>query len=574
MFHTDKDGDFYLGPRGQAKRDPGSKIKINPRDIQEARDGYCIRDVIRAYIAQIGNEAPGWVPYMEWCKSHEEEFKRPYQPNFSLITDKRWARLPEGARTYVQTNVNKLRIETNTESYSLFDYAAASSVNTYHTQHRGGSVLVQHIARKSEPALLEEAEQSVRDVRELPETGIVDVEELERELDEELKHAKEAETVATVVTNANNVVPAKRVRVEDEDANTTMGGTPEEGKEVEKNRRIILTRPPTPSPSGQTAKAPPAKSKAPVAPEVNPGENRAPDRAARIREVILKTLSTKVPVTLGEILEISPEYKEALVGYINTMLREKDVIEYRGSSEPGEDTTSKAPVKANGPPSTVKVNLNKMMDPAPSGQTRKTVPFHLYTTFDGQYAAMKGGMFEDLLTEAKRLQDLPDPAQAIMKKRADTLSFTQKMEVGVLERTHALPTLYCQFENPIGPKYLALIDSGSECNCIHLDIVKRLGIPMSATDVTSQGLHGTDKFAGECYGKLYLAGQGVNCFFFVTSYKPGGYDMLLGMPFLKTTSLTFDYEAGRLVTANINIGSKLIKAHVVSNQTSRAQVPA
>jgi hypothetical protein len=46
------------------------------------------------------------------------------------------------------------------------------------------------------------------------------------------------------------------------------------------------------------------------------------------------------------------------------------------------------------------------------------------------------------------------------------------MEVGVLERTYTLPTLYYQFKNPIGLKYLALIDLGSKCNYIYFNIVK------------------------------------------------------------------------------------------------------
>jgi hypothetical protein len=37
------------------------------------------------------------------------------------------------------------------------------------------------------------------------------MEELKRELDKELKYTKEAETIAIVVTNTNNIILAKRV---------------------------------------------------------------------------------------------------------------------------------------------------------------------------------------------------------------------------------------------------------------------------------------------------------------------------------------------------------------------------
>ena len=48
----------------------------------------------------------------------------------------------------------------------------------------------------------------------------------------------------------------------------------------------------------------------------------------------------------------------------------------------------------------------------------------------------------------------------------------------------------------------------------------------------------------------------------------GEYNILLGISFLRDTSLTFDYNNGRLVTANYIIGNKLIKAYVVSDTIS------
>ena len=73
---------------------------------------------------------------------------------------------------------------------------------------------------------------------------------------------------------------------------------------------------------------------------------------------------------------------------------------------------------------------------------------------------------------------------------------------------------------------------------------------------------------GEAFGKIILAGNAITEHFFVLDGDTGEYDILLGMPFLRDTSLTFDYNDGRLVTANYIIGNKLIKAHVVSDAIS------
>ena len=50
------------------------------------------------------------------------------------------------------------------------------------------------------------------------------------------------------------------------------------------------------------------------------------------------------------------------------------------------------------------------------------------------------------------------------------------MELGVITRTYALPTLYYQFEDIRGDKELALLDSGSECNMITLTLAIKYGL--------------------------------------------------------------------------------------------------
>ena len=142
------------------------------------------------------------------------------------------------------------------------------------------------------------------------------------------------------------------------------------------------------------------------------------------------------------------------------------------------------------------------------------------------------------------------------------------MELGVITRTHALPTLYYQFEDIRGDKELALLNSGSECNMITLTLAIKYGLSIQSIEVVSKGLHQSKPFVGEVFGKIILAGNAITEHFFVLDGDTGEYDILLGMSFLRDTSLTFDYNDGRLVTANYIIGNKLIKAHVVSDAIS------
>lgn len=67
---------------------------------------------------------------------------------------------------------------------------------------------------------------------------------------------------------------------------------------------------------------------------------------------------------------------------------------------------------------------------------------------------------------------------------------------------------------------------------------------------------------------IYLAGRQITYHFFVLPNDKGGHDILLGIPFFKDTHLT-DFKAGRLISANVTMADKIIKAYIVSKETVR-----
>ena len=103
---------------------------------------------------------------------------------------------------------------------------------------------------------------------------------------------------------------------------------------------------------------------------------------------------------------------------------------------------------------------------------------------------------------------------------------------------------------------------------ITLTLVIKYGLSIQSIEVVSKGLHQSKPFVGEVFGKIILAGNAITKHFFVLDGDTGEYDILLGMPFLRDTSLTFDYNDGRLVTINYIIGNKLIKVYVVLDTIS------
>ena len=371
----------------------------------------------------------------------------------------------------------------------------------------------------------------------------------------------------TLATLALETRAAKRVRGE-EDANHQepgdhgMTGTAAGDGAVDKNRVWVPTMPPKILQSGQTGKI---ASKA----EEPPALLRTDED---IVEVIRKAVTVKSSLTIEDLVRISPEYKDALLSYIAQIGSKKSVVEHWESAVPGRVSSKDKTPPASGNISTtlpLRTNVNSVHDPDSAVQNETvTVPAIFGVTSDGQWGVASGSLWEKVALGLVNTADL-GPEKEWMNTPITQLSLLQKAAVGTVTRFHALPTLYCQLDSPRGDKELALLDSGSECNCISFAMVRKYNLPLQSTKVMSRGLYESKAFLGETQARIVLGAQSVLCHFFVMAGDAGGHGILLGMPFVKDTRLTFDFTDDRLVAANIHIEDVIVKAFVVSKDIAK-----
>ena len=82
-------------------------------------------------------------------------------------------------------------------------------------------------------------------------------------------------------------------------------------------------------------------------------------------------------------------------------------------------------------------------------------------------------------------------------------------------------------------------------------------------------MYGSTPFLGETQVRIVIGPGQISCHFFIVPDDAGAHEIILGMPFFRDTSLMFDFKDGRLVTSNATIGGKIVRAYVVSENTSR-----
>ena len=283
--------------------------------------------------------------------------------------------------------------------------------------------------------------------------------------------------------------------------------------------------------------------------------------------LVARSLSVKAQVTIEDLVRVSPEYKDRLLDYIRNIDSTRRIIEYRGSAV--ADNVPETVVVLPTAPTVLQTNFGSMGQRSPSDQGKRvTAPAIFGVTDDGQWGVAQGSVWERLAFGLSR-DEIPEHEAALLSKPINMLTRSQRAAVGAVTRFHALPTLYCQLDSPTSAKELALLDCGSECNCISMEVVQRHRLPITSTNVISTGLYQSQPFEGETQALVYLGGQKVLCHFFIMKESAGSHGILLGMPFFRDTSLTFDFADSRLVTANVMMDDVTVKAFVVSNLTSR-----
>ena len=123
-----------------------------------------------------------------------------------------------------------------------------------------------------------------------------------------------------------------------------------EKDEVREARKTILKPPTGPLPSDQKAQPHPTTEKKPIKKEVAFEDTRVQDTVGYLRDLVHKSLQAKSSLTMDDLLKVSPAYKEALLAYVRAADSTYEVVNYKGSSTPGQDTARTAPKEGEGLP--------------------------------------------------------------------------------------------------------------------------------------------------------------------------------------------------------------------------------
>jgi hypothetical protein len=556
LVHREKVTQWVLG-RSAIARSPDQIVRIRSMDVATGTNNGTLGEVVRAYASQFPT-LDSWGPYQDWCQEYEKKTGTKYEPNLSLVGDHRFLQLPQPPHdSFIRTNLNRVSILDGTQESSIYQYTEAQQLNFYMDRADGGSTYLQRILPK-EPRQDSPSGQ----IKELTPEELLR-KEGEGEGSVTVDEKEEAET------NAMEMRASKRARAEEplQEEDKGMTGTEEGNKRVEESRTWVPTQTP------QILRRPanpesdlPGKQEQPPSGQAEEEIQPTPKSSSEeIIDIIRKTLSAKASITIEDLVRVSPEYKTALLGYITQLGSRREMVEYYGSAISGKEELAKPEPRK----SILRTNLSRVQEPSSSDQEETvTVPAVFGITNDGQWGVAKDSLWEKLAFGLLNTASLGQESDW-MRTPVSQLTLSQRTALGAVTRFHALPTLYCQIDTSSRDKELALLDSGSECNCISLKMVQKYGLPLRQTKVISKGLYESKAFAGETQAKIVLGAQSVLCHFFVMSEEAGGHGILLGMPFFKDTNLTFDFSGGQLVAANIMMEDVIVKAFVVSSASVR-----
>ena len=123
-----------------------------------------------------------------------------------------------------------------------------------------------------------------------------------------------------------------------------------EKDKVREVRKTILKPPTGPLSSDQKAQPYPTTEKKLVKKEVAFEDTRAQDTVGYLKDLVHKSLQAKSSLTMDNLLKVSPTYKEALLAYVRAADSTYEVVNYKGSSTPGQDTARTAPKEGEGLP--------------------------------------------------------------------------------------------------------------------------------------------------------------------------------------------------------------------------------
>ncbi|KAK3995511.1 hypothetical protein QBC44DRAFT_305100 [Cladorrhinum sp. PSN332] len=239
--------------------------------------------------------------------------------------------------------------------------------------------------------------------------------------------------------------------------------------------------------------------------------------ADKIRAMVDKCMGVKPPLTIGDYAEISPSFCQGMIDYLTQIKSGKQIIEYKGSStrapDPVATATNRCVELEEGEESDwedvtqATEDLQTLSGGPPDLDTRVTRPALMGATADGLWGVISGGYFDQILS-GLNIAELPK-VETIYTTPIAALTCKQRMDLGVATR--------------------------------------------------------------ETTATIYVAGLPIVVHFFVLpeDFLSGNHALLLGFPFFKDTALTFDFAAGSLISANLNIADKIVKCQVVSDKLAR-----
>jgi len=537
-----------------------SQYSLNPDHVQACMQYGKLRDYVWALIHRMGEEFPYWKEFQDRLAEYNKT-----NPSRVWVFDESMIQFPEQAinrgliaikphdqRTEVRTSVQRVGSHD-----SAFEYIDKDDCTIHYTMISEGAegqnwlqTTTHKVGKLYDPST---AAPSV-----LPPVG-------NSELDSEDEDASPSRTSSSSETLATNALGESSVR---------------HSSRVKDHLKPAYTGP-TP------IKLPPIVPKKVAQRDHSSDrtEEKGPTRKvskssgttdAVVQGLVEQFLQAKITVSPQQLFALHEDYTRAMRNALNSIDRANGrVYEYYGTSTQDSDQPGALREEAE---EGIHTHVNLVQNeqrvpeefPKPSGSSdqpktrRYTAPAIFGVTKDGCLALAKGGAWATALNQGFTSLDLNQ--QNLLKTPLHIQTYEQQAEAGYVTRIYALPALWVHGGESEGPKWLAMLDSGSECNTCTMDFVKRHNLHVIATDATSQGLHGDKvRFVGETIATLYLAYKPIKVHFFVLS-EPFSktHDILLGMPFFADTSLTFDFTDDRLISANVVLGNRLIKCHVVT----------
>lgn len=253
---------------------------------------------------------------------------------------------------------------------------------------------------------------------------------------------------------------------------------------------------------------------------------------AAITEIIATLMGKSIPVPLRQLLALNDTLATAFVTFIEAQRDVSQVITVTDTGIP--DDTYEA---RHGETAAVQTLLGTISEQGQDKPVHAALPFFM-TLANGELALMNADVLHQFLSmTADSRRPGPDDPLGIPIER---MTLSQRAKLVLATRYYHLPRLFIYLGEG-DHKVCAILDTGSECNLIPWSLVESRGIAWSPTTTVSVGLHGKEAFMGECVVPVWLGPHVVSQHFFILDDKTKEYSVILGMPFIQNTKMTFDY---------------------------------